>query len=174
MSQHPGIADGLRSKSDEQLAITAGDIITGLTGNPVFPTPPIELEVVQAAVDEFNAALAAQALGGTAATAEKRIKKEALIMILRKLRRYVEDNCGNDAAVLLSSGFQAAVATRTRRPLANPSILKVDRGNCGELVLRVTPIALAPAAHPGAATCPTPSSNAILPLPRVRMRAGWR
>ncbi len=143
MSQHLGIADGLRSKSAEQLATTAGGIITGLTGNPAFPTPPIELEAVQAAVDELKAAMAAQALGGTAATAEKRIRKEALIMLLRKLRRYVEDNCGNDAAILLSSGFQATVATRVRRPLENPSILKVDRGHCGQLVLKVTPIARA-------------------------------
>ncbi len=143
MSQHVGIADGLRSKSAEQLATTAGGIIAGLTGDPAFPTPPIELEAVQTAVDELKAALSAQALGGTAATAEKRNKKEALIMMLRKLRRYVEDSCGNDATILLSSGFQAAVATRIRRPLENPSILKVDRGNCGELMLKVTPIALA-------------------------------
>ncbi len=131
MSQHLGIADGLRSKSAEQLATTAGGIITGLTGNPAFPTPPIELETVQTAIDELNAALAAQVLGGSVATAEKRNKKEALIRLLRKLRRYVEDNCGDDAAILLSSGFQAAVATRIRRPLGNPSILKIDRGNCG-------------------------------------------
>ena len=143
MSQHLGIADGLRSMSALQLATTAGSIITGLTGNPAFPTPPIGLEAVQAAVDELKAALAAQVLGGTAATAEKRNKKEALIKLLRKLRRYVEDSCGDDAAILLSSGFQAAVATRIRRPLGNPEILKVDRGNCGELVLRVTPIARA-------------------------------
>ncbi len=81
---------------------------------------------MQAAVDELKAAQAAQALGGSAATAEKRNKKESLIKLLRKLRRYVEDNCGDDAAILLSSGFQAAVATRIRRPLENPSILKVD------------------------------------------------
>jgi hypothetical protein len=39
------------------------------------------------------------------APAEKRNKQEALITILRKLKHYVEDNCGNDAAVLLSSGY---------------------------------------------------------------------
>jgi hypothetical protein len=52
---------------------------------------------VQGAVDELNAALAAQPHGGTAVTAEKRNKQEALITILRKLKHYVEDNCGNDA-----------------------------------------------------------------------------
>jgi hypothetical protein len=62
---------------------------------------------------------------------------------LRKLKHYVEDNCGNDLAVLLSSGFQAAAATRDRSPLANPSILNIDFGNSAELVLKVTPIARA-------------------------------
>ena len=141
MLQHVRIADGFRGQSAEQLAATAGGIITGLTGNPAFPSLPVELKTVQAAVDELNAALAAQAHGGTAATAEKNNKQEALITLLRKLKHHVEDNCGNDPATVLSSGFQTAVATRTRAPLANPSILGVDRGNSGELVLKVTPIA---------------------------------
>jgi hypothetical protein len=143
MLQHIRIADGFRSQSAEQLAATAAGIITGLTGNPAFPSPPVDLKTVQGAVDELNAALAAQPHGGTAATAEKRNKQEALITILRKLKHYVEDDCGNDAAVLLSSGFQAAVTTRTRAPLGNPSILGIDRGNSGVLVLKVTPIARA-------------------------------
>jgi hypothetical protein len=78
MQQHVRIADGFRSQSAEQLAPTAGGIITGLTGNPAFPSPPVELKTVQGAVDELKAALAAQAHGGTAATAEKRNKQEAL------------------------------------------------------------------------------------------------
>ena len=60
-----------------------------------------------------------------------------------KLKHYVEDNCENDLAILLSSGFQAASATRVRSPLANPSILGIDRGNSDELMLKVTPIARA-------------------------------
>ena len=78
---------------------------------------------------------------GTAATAEKNNRREALIALLRKVKHYVEDNCGNDLAVLLSSGFQAAASNRTRSPLASPAILSVDFGNSTELVLKVTPIA---------------------------------
>jgi hypothetical protein len=78
---------------------------------------------VQAAADDLNVALAAQPHGGTAATAEKNNKKEALVVLLRKLKHYVEDNCENDPAVLLSSGFQAAASTCNRSPLANPDIL---------------------------------------------------
>ena len=89
-------------------------------------------------------ALVAQAHGGVKATAEKNNKQEALMALLRKLKHYVEDNCGNDAAVLLSSGFQAAANTRSRAPLPNPpAIISIDFGNTTELVLKVNPIARA-------------------------------
>ncbi len=132
--------DGFKNQSAEQLVATGGTIITGLTGNPAFPSPPVDLKTVQAAVDDLNAALAAQAHAGPAGTAEKNNKQEALIVLLRRLKHYVEDNCGNDLAVLLSSGFQAAGYTRTRTQLGNPSILNVDRGNSTELVLKITRI----------------------------------
>ena len=108
MSYRIRIADGFRKQSAEQLVTMADAVITGLTNNPAFPAPTVDLKAVQAAADDLNAALAAQAHGGTAATAEKNNKQEALIAILRKLKHYVEDNCENDLAVLLSSGFQAA------------------------------------------------------------------
>jgi hypothetical protein len=87
--------------------------------------------------------LAAQVHGGKAATAEKKNKQEMLMDLLRKLKHYVEDNCGKDPAVLLSSGFQAASTNRTRSPLGNPSITNVDCTNSTELTLKVTPIARA-------------------------------
>ncbi len=143
MPQHIRIADRLKKQTAEQLVTMAGAVINGLTGNPAFPAPTVDLKAVQAAADGLKAALVAQAQGGTAATAEKNNKQEALIVLLRKLKHYVEDNCGDDAAVLLTSGFQPAVTNRVRAPLGNPSILSVDRGNTGELVLKVTPIARA-------------------------------
>ena len=143
MSHRIRIADRLVRQSAEQLVVTAGAVITGLTNNPAFPAPTVDLNAVQAAADDLKAAVAAQVHGGTAATAEKNNKQEALIKILFKLKHYVEDNCGNDLAILLSSGFQAAAATRDRSPLANPSILGIDRGNSDELMLKVTPIARA-------------------------------
>jgi hypothetical protein len=143
MSHRIRIAGGFGKQSAEQLVITAGAVVTGLANNPAFPAPTVDLNAVQAAADDLKAAVAAQAHGGTAATAEKNNKQEALIKILFKLKHYVEDNCENDLAVLLSSGFQAAAATRDRSPLANPSILGIDRGNSDELMLKVTPIARA-------------------------------
>jgi len=143
MSPHIRIADRLTNQSAEQLVASAATIITALTGNASFPSPTVDLKAVQTAVDDLNAAIVAQAQGGPAATADKYQKQDALISLLRQLKHYVEYNCGNDRAVLLSSGFQAALSTRNRTPLITPSILAVDLGNSGELVLKVTPIARA-------------------------------
>ena len=167
MFPHVRIADGLRTQSAERLITTAGAVINGLTGNPSFPSPPVDLKTVQAAVDDLTAALVAQPNGGPSATAEKKNKQEALIALLRRLRHYVEDNCGNDLSVLLSSGFQAAVTTRVRSPLAHPSILNLGLGNSTELVLKVTPIAHAKcyevrSAEVGAGNTPGPWQTAGL------------
>ena len=115
------IADGFMKLSAEQLVTMAGAVITGLTNNPAFPAPTADLKAVEAAAEGLNTALAAQTHGGSAATAEKKNKQEALINLLRKLKHYIEDNCRNDLAVLLSSGFQAAATSRNRSPLANPA-----------------------------------------------------
>jgi hypothetical protein len=143
MTQRVRIADRFKSQSADQLITMAGAVINGLTNNPAFPAPTVDLKTVQAAVDELNAALAAQPHGGTAATAEKNNKQESLIAILRKLKHYIEDNCANDLALLLSSGFQSAATTRNHSPLANPSILDIYPGNSTELAVKVTSIARA-------------------------------
>ena len=132
---------GFKTQSDQQVATTATAVIKEMTGNPAFPNPPVDLKVVQAAVDELNAALAAQVQGGTAATALKKNKREAVVTLLRQLAHYVHDTCGNNPAVLLSSGFQLVTSSRTRYPLAKPSIVSIDAGKSTELVLKVTPIA---------------------------------
>jgi hypothetical protein len=59
--------------------------------------------------------------------------------ISQPLKHYVTDNCHNDLAVLLSSGFWAMTTMRSRFPLANPSILYINAGNSIELVLKVPP-----------------------------------
>ena len=143
MSPRIRIAGGFVKQSAEQLIILAEAVITGLTNNPAFPAPTVDLNAVRAAANDLKSAIAAQAHGGTTATAERNKKQEALIKILFKLKHYVEDNCENDSAVLLSSGFQAVQYTRNRMPLANPSILNIDTGNSGELVLKLTPVARA-------------------------------
>jgi hypothetical protein len=81
--QHIRAVDASRGLSAEQLVAVCGGIIKGLTDNPAYPSPPVYLKTVQAAVDDLNAALAAQAHGGMAATAEKNNKRAHLISIMR-------------------------------------------------------------------------------------------
>jgi hypothetical protein len=167
MNQQIRIAERFKKQSAEQLVTMAGTIITGLTDNPAFPAPTVDLNAVQVAANDLRAALAAQVQGGPAATADKNNKRAALIALLRKLSRYVEDNCGNDLALLLSSGFQAAAIARNNSPLANPEIHSLDFGKSTELVLKVSPIARAKcyevrAAAVGAGNVPGPSQPAGL------------
>jgi hypothetical protein len=131
---------GFKKQTADQLITLADAVIAGLTGNPAFPNPTVDLKALQAATDGLKEALTAQIHGGKAATAEKNNKQQALIVLLRNLKLYVEGACGNDPAVLLSSGFQAAATTRNYSVLASPAILSVDFGNSSELLLKVSPI----------------------------------
>src|SRR5437899_9903956 len=124
---------GFSKHSVQQLVATAGAVIQGMTGNKAFPSPSPDLTAVQAALNELNAAIAAQPHGGAKATADKNNKREALIGVLQKLVQYVQLHCGNDLAVLLSSGFSAASTSRTQVPLPKPAIVSVDNGNTTEL-----------------------------------------
>jgi hypothetical protein len=137
------ITNSFTKQSAEQLIAMAGAVIAGLTNNAALPAPTVDLKTVQTAADELNAALTAQAHGGKAATAEKNNKKEALIALLRTLKHYVEDYCGNDPAVLLTSGFQPVSSARNNPALANPMILRIDFSTSRELALKITSIARA-------------------------------
>ena len=56
MSQHVRAVDASRGQSAEQLVAICGGIIKGLTDNPAYPNPPVDLKTLQAAVDGLNAA----------------------------------------------------------------------------------------------------------------------
>jgi len=167
MAEHIRTLQGFKSQTDPQIVATAGAVLQGMTGNTAFPSPPVDLKALQAGFDDLNAAIAAQAHGGIAATAQKNNRREELILLLRKLAHYVQDNCGNDLAVFLSSGFLAAATNRARSPLAKPSILSVDYGNTTQLVVKVSPIVRAKCyevrlAALGAGGTPSPWQNAGL------------
>jgi len=103
--------------------------------NPNFPNPPEELKTLESAVEELSAALAAQVQGGTAATAHKNNKRDAVIELLVKLAHYVQDNCGQNPATLLSSGFQLATNNRAKSPVGKAAIVSRSRNRkSGELV----------------------------------------
>ncbi len=134
---------GFTNAPDHALEETAGAVIEGLYDNPNFPdppTPPITKVQLQAGLASFTAAIAAQAQGGPAATAHKNNMRAALIALLRKLAGYVQENCDNDLAKLLSSGFEAVSTNRAQSPLEAPTITDIINGNSGQLIVSVTPV----------------------------------
>ena len=106
---------GFKRFNDPQLVTTGRGVVKEMKDNPNFPNPPEELKALESAVEELSAALAAQVQGGTAATAHKKNKRDAVIDLLVKLAHYVQDNCGQNPAALLSSGFQLATNNRPSR-----------------------------------------------------------
>ena len=136
---------GFASAPDHELEETAGHVLTSLYGNPIFPTPPVTAADLQTALTALTDAIAAQAQGGTAATAAKNQARATLTGLLRQLALYVQTtiqaNPAYGLAELLSSGFDAASTTREQKPLDTPAIVGIDNSGTGQLTLRVTPVA---------------------------------
>ena len=124
MSPRVRAVAGFKRFTDPQLVTTGRGVVKEMKDNPNFPNPPEELKALESAVEELSAALAAQVQGGTAATAHKKNKRDAVIELLVKLAHYVQDNCGQNPATLLSSGFQLATNIVTHESI-------VYNGNSG-------------------------------------------
>jgi len=132
---------GFTNAPDHSLEETAGGVLDNLyAAAAAFPAPPVAKPALQAALTAFTDAIAAQIQGGTAATAEKNNRRDALVALLRQLAGYVQENCGNDLAKLLSSGFEAVSTNRASTPLPPTRILALENGNSGQLLVRVIPV----------------------------------
>jgi hypothetical protein len=139
--QHLRVQAGFISASDHGLEEAAGAVIQGMTGNPAYPTPPVTMVALQAALTAFTAAIAAQQHGGTEATIDKNAKRETLVMLLRQLAAYVQQTCNDDLPTLTSSGFNAVTANHAQSPLDKPVVTGLDNGLSGQLLVKVTSVA---------------------------------
>ena len=135
---HLRVLLGFVTASDHSIEELTGSVLENLYGQPAYPNPPVTKAALQAALAAFTAAIAVQAQGGTAATADKLNKREALVALLRLLAGYVQENCGNNLATLLLSGFEAVSTNRASVPLEKPAILGVTNGNSGQLLVKAT------------------------------------
>lgn len=115
-------------------------IIAALSNNQDFNNPPVPLTMLGTQKTTFLNKLAAMAQGGTVATAEKNAARAVLEESLRKIAAYVQSLAGQDLALLLSSGFQAASTNRTQTPLERPVVLNIDNQSSTQLVLRLQPV----------------------------------
>ncbi len=116
----------------------------GMLDNPAFPNPPVDMAGFKAAIDAYTAAVAAALDGGKSAIVERDKRRTEAILMLRLLGHYVEAACKNDLQTFVSSGFVPASTTRTPpQPVSIPSILRVDQGNTGQLLVTIQPVAKA-------------------------------
>ena len=110
----------------------------GMSGNPAYPSPPVDLATFKTAIDSFAASIAEALDGGKKAITAKNQQREAVIKMAEQLGHYVQANCRDDLATFTSSGFQALSNSRTpSQPLPQPTISKVDQGTTGQLLVTV-------------------------------------
>ena len=138
--KHVRVVIGFNRLTDHQIEELTGAVVSSMTGNKAFATPPVDLAALQVQVTDFTAAVAAAAQGGPRATSEKNKKRHALILQLRKLALYVEGSSNDDVTTVLSSGFKPVIHSRTQRALEKAVIAGIDSQNSGQLVMKVNAI----------------------------------
>ncbi|MEI7731146.1 MAG: fibronectin type III domain-containing protein [Verrucomicrobiota bacterium] len=138
---HLRVLLGFTNAPDHSLEETGGRVLAQLFDIPAYANPPVTKVALQAAVTDFTNAIAAQPDGGKAATADKNNKRAILVTLLRKLAGHVQEHCGDDLALLLSSGFEAVSGHSPSTPLPKPADVRVENGNSGQLKIRVKAIA---------------------------------
>src|SRR5437764_5261325 len=125
---------------DKELDDFTLGVKNGITGNAAYPTPPVTMVNLDAARTDFQQKGAKAATGGPPDTAAKNNARQVLLGMLRQLASYVQINCNNDMATLLSSGFQAMSTNRAQSQLEQPKSLSIKTGTSGQLVASVDPV----------------------------------
>jgi len=125
---------------DKELDNFTLSVKNSLTGNAAYPTPPVTLANLETARADLEQKIADAASGGPPDTAAKNDSRANLLGMLRQIASYVQINCNNDMATLLSSGFQAMSTNRAQTPLDKPTSLVIENGGSGQLVASVDPV----------------------------------
>jgi hypothetical protein len=102
------------------LLVTYADgVVKGMTGNPYFPSPPVALATVAAAITDLQNAETAALARTKGAVATRNAKRAVLVTMLQQLRMYVQSiadgNAENGPAIIQSAGI-AVKKTATRKP----------------------------------------------------------
>jgi hypothetical protein len=117
-------------------------ICDGLTGNPLYPSPPVDLATFKAAIETYSALITDALDGGKKAISARRKQREVAVKMAMQLGHYVAAACNDDLATFTTSGFLPASNLRTPpQPLPPATIKWVDRGHIsGQLLVKVTGI----------------------------------
>lgn len=127
------------SKSpDTDLSRFTRGVIVGLTNNTAYSNPPVNPAALGDLKTTFDDLIVQANRGGTLVTARKHNARAVLIDALNKDASYVDINCNDDSATLLSSGYEAVSTNRAQRVLNPPHVLAVENLQSGELKARIS------------------------------------
>jgi hypothetical protein len=110
----------------------------GLFNNSAYPNTPVDLATYKAGIDSFSALVVDAEDGGRKAVSAKDKQRVVVIKMYTQLGHYVEAACNDDLATFNTSGFAAAVKTKTPpQPLTDAKFSWIDRGpNSGQVVVK--------------------------------------
>ena len=119
--------DFLTRNNDAALMVASGRILTGMTGNASYPAPIPALADVATARNAYVAAVNAVKNGSLGVIARRQLRAQ-MVILLRSLALYVQQNCKGDPLILLGSGYPPQ---KTRQPVGQlpaPTSLRLARG----------------------------------------------
>ena len=122
----------------EQVQSQGQVLLKGLTGNSNFTNLPVDLNVFKADLGTYAASIPDSKDGGKKAITLRNKQGGVVIRTIKHLATYVELNCKDDVNIFLSSGFQPRSSARTSaQPLDQPTILNIDQGPTGQLLVSI-------------------------------------
>jgi hypothetical protein len=124
------------SDMDTVKALTAA--YDGLSNNPAYPNPPVDLATYKAGIDHFSVLIVDAEDGGKKAITARNRQRLVVIKMYTLLGHYVEAACNDDPATFATSGFTAVLKTRTPpQPLTEAKFAWIDRGSIsGQAVVK--------------------------------------
>jgi hypothetical protein len=118
-------------------------VLTNMGGSvEKFSTPPVPLPVLKQDLDNLTVSSDAALDGSKKAILQRNKDRHEVEQDLVLLGAYALKVANGDAAVLASSGFVGSPARvrSTPQPLAQPTVLFIEQGNSGTLLVSVTSV----------------------------------
>ena len=121
---------------DNKLALKAGAVLNGMTGNPHFPGIEEKLVALRTKLTQYETALSNSLEGGRYNTVIKNYARRELENALGELANYVQIASNGDAAAIAGSGFDIHRKKVRVGPLGIPMYFAVAPGlNTGSIML---------------------------------------
>jgi hypothetical protein len=130
---------GMKGVSDTDFIQQLLNADKGLTGNPNFPTSPVDLVAFKSGIDTFSTLVTDAADGGKKAITAKNKQRGVMEKQYTLLGHYDEAASNDDPAIFATSGFVAASNQKLPpQPLPPAAIDWIDRGSVsGSVVVKV-------------------------------------